>query len=170
MTIRLREEKSLEQNKEQKNQSNVEQIEEINKDEIQKNEEKTSTRKETREKQQKNKTRRRIVLAVLTIAMVVVYIIERGYYLEIKEIGENYVPIFWQNITSMGITAILNFIAVFSIMYTTTKQIKRGLKVFFEDEKKEMPKLPQKSIRRTICLNYIQNIHQQVINQKQLNI
>lgn len=142
----------MEQNKEQKNQSNVEQIEEINKDEIQKNEEKTSTRKETREKQQKNKTRRRIVLAVLTIAMVVVYIIERGYYLEIKEIGENYVPIFWQNITSMGITAILNFIAVFSIMYTTTKQIKRGLKVFFEDEKKEMPKLPQKSISFIVAI------------------
>lgn len=142
----------MEQNKEQKNQSNAEQIEEINKDEIQKNEEKINTRKEIREKQQKNKTRRRIVLAVLAIAMVVVYIIERGYYLEIKEIGENYVPIFWQNITSMGITAILNFIAVFSIMYTTTNQVKRGLKVFFEDEKKEMPKLPQKSISFIVAI------------------
>lgn len=97
-------------------------------------------------KQKKNKTRRRIVLAVLAIAMVIIYIIERGEYLEIKEIGEDYISIFWQNVKYMGITALVNFIAVFSIMYTTTTRVKRGLKIFFEDEKKEMPKLPQKSI------------------------
>ena len=65
---------------------------------------------------------------------------------EIKEIGENYISIFWQNFKYAGITAILNFMTVFAVMYSTTKKIKAGLKTFFEDEKKPMPKLPQKSI------------------------
>ncbi|MGN1328056.1 MAG: UPF0182 family protein, partial [Clostridia bacterium] len=115
-------------------------------------EETKNVKSENSTKQQKNKVRRRVVLAVLAVVLIIVYIIERGYYLEIKEIGENYVPIFWQNITSMGITAFLNFIAVFSIMYITTNQVKTGLKVFFEDEKKEMPKLPQKSISFIVAI------------------
>lgn len=94
----------------------------------------------------KSKTRKKLVLAVLAIALIVIYVIERGRYLEIKEIGENYISIFWQNFKYAGITAILNFMTVFTIMYSTTKKIKAGLKTFFEDEKKPMPKLPQKSI------------------------
>ena len=94
----------------------------------------------------KSKTRKKLVLAVLAIALIVIYVIERGRYLEIKEIGENYISIFWQNFKYAGITAILNFMTVFAVMYSTTKKIKAGLKTFFEDEKKPMPKLPQKSI------------------------
>lgn len=94
----------------------------------------------------KSKTRKKLVLAVLAIALIVIYVIERGRYLEIKEIGENYISIFWQNFKYAGITAILNFMTVFTIMYSTTKKIKAGLKTFFEDEKRPMPKLPQKSI------------------------
>ena len=94
----------------------------------------------------KSKKRKKLVLAVLAIALIVIYVIERGKYLEIKEIGENYISIFWQNFKYAGITAILNFMTVFTIMYSTTKKIKAGLKTFFEDEKKPMPKLPQKSI------------------------
>ena len=94
----------------------------------------------------KSKTRKKLVLAVLVIALIVIYVIERGRYLEIKEIGENYISIFWQNFKYAGITAILNFMTVFTIMYSTTKKIKAGLKTFFEDEKRPMPKLPQKSI------------------------
>lgn len=94
----------------------------------------------------KSKTRKKLVLAVLAIALIVIYVIERGRYLEIKEIGENYISIFWQNFKYAGIAAILNFMTVFAVMYSTTKKIKAGLKTFFEDEKKPMPKLPQKSI------------------------
>lgn len=102
--------------------------------------------KQSEQKNKQNKMRRRIVLCVLAIALIAIYIIERGEYLEIKEIGENYVSIFWKNIRYIAITAILNFGAVFTIMYTTTNRIKKGLKIFFDDEKKQMPKLPQKSI------------------------
>lgn len=93
-----------------------------------------------------NKVRKTIVTIVLILAAIILYIIERGQYLEIKEIGESYLPIFWQNFRNISITSILNFIIVFTIIYISTSKIKDGLKTFFEDEKKAMPKLPQKSI------------------------
>lgn len=121
--------------------------------EIKKDEETESTQQQNTEKEEerenkeiKKKTRRKLVLAVLLIAMIIIYIVERGEYLEIKEIGENYIPMFWQNIKYRGITAIVNFLVIFALTYFTTAKVKKGLKVFFEDEKKTMPKLPQKSI------------------------
>ena len=88
---------------------------------------------ETESTTKKRKTRKKLVLAVLAIAL-------------LKEIGENYISMFWQNMKYRGIAAVVNFLAIFTLTYTTTTKVKRGLKVFFEDEKKEMPKLPQKSI------------------------
>lgn len=98
------------------------------------------------ENKKQNKVRKTIVTIVLILAAIILYIIERGQYLEIKEIGENYLPIFWQNLRNISITAILNFLIVFTVIYISTSKIKDGLKTFFEDEKKAMPKLPQKSI------------------------
>lgn len=97
-------------------------------------------------KKGKNKLRRNLVLIVLAIAFIIMYVIQRGEYLEIKEIGGNYIPIFWQKFKNTAITFIVNFIIVFGLMYSTTTRIKKGLKTFFDDEKKEMPKLPHKSI------------------------
>ena len=85
----------------------------------------------------KKKTRRKIVFAVLIVATIIIYIIERGEFLEIKEIGENYVSMFWQNMKYRGITAVLNFLAIFTLTYNTTSRVKKGLKTFFEDEKKQ---------------------------------
>ena len=104
------------------------------------------------EKNKKSKTRRRIVIAVFILALIVMYIIERGNYLEIKEIGENYISIFWQNMQYITITAVVNFLIVFTLMYTTTSRVKQGLKTFFDDEKKPMPKLPQKSIAFIVAI------------------
>ena len=103
-------------------------------------------------KKAKNKIRRNLVLIVLAIALVIIYIIQRGEYLEIKEIGENYIPIFWQNFKNIVITFALNFLIVFGVMYITTSRVKEGLKSFFADEKKEMPKLPQKSIAFIVAI------------------
>ena len=116
-----------------------------------KNEEQTAQQakpanSETESTTKKRKTRKKLVLAVLAIALLIIYIVERGEFLEIKEIGENYISMFWQNMKYRGIAAVVNFLAIFALTYTTTTKVKRGLKVFFEDEKKEMPKLPQKSI------------------------
>ena len=104
------------------------------------------------EKAKKSKTRRRIVIAVFILALIIAYIVERGDYLEIKEIGENYISIFWQNMQYISITAIVNFLVVFTVMYTTTSRVKQGLKTFFDDENKPMPKLPQKSISFIVAI------------------
>lgn len=127
-----------------KEQSKAEEIKVTEKVENKEQNKKEETKTSERHKQ--NKIRKTIVTIVLILAAIILYIIERGQYLEIKEIGENYLPIFWQNLRNISITAILNFIIVFTVIYISTSKIKNGLKTFFEDEKKAMPKLPQKSI------------------------
>ena len=39
-----------------------------------------------------------------------------------------------------------NFVLLFILMYFSGRRIKKGLKIFFEQEKKEFPRLPNKSI------------------------
>jgi len=132
----------LKENK--KEQSKAEEIKVTEKVENKEQNKKEETK--TSENHKQNKIRKTIVTIVLILAAIILYIIERGQYLEIKEIGENYLPIFWQNLRNISITAILNFIIIFTVIYISTSKIKNGLKTFFEDEKKAMPKLPQKSI------------------------
>ena len=127
-----------------KKQSKTEEIKVTEKVENKEQDKKEEAKVNENEKQ--NKVRKTIVTIVLILAAIILYIIERGQYLEIKEIGENYLPIFWQNLRNISITAILNFLIVFTVIYISTSKIKDGLKTFFEDEKKAMPKLPQKSI------------------------
>ena len=70
----------------------------------------------------------------------------RGEYLQTLEIGKNYLSVFWQNTKyKLGI-GLLNFLVLYIATYITTRFIKKGLKKFFEDDKKQMPKLPNKSI------------------------
>lgn len=74
------------------------------------------------------------------------YISYRADYLEILEIGENYLSVL--NIKNeYKVKMILgNFLILFLIISITNRSIKKGLKAFFDDDKKEMPKLPNKSI------------------------
>lgn len=94
------------------------------------------------------KNKKRVVLVVAFLLLLAIYAIVslRGEYLQALEIGEEYVTVFKQNvkykITFIGI----NFVVLYIATYITTRFIKRGLKKFFDDEKKEMPKLPNKSI------------------------
>ena len=103
---------------------------------------------QTEEKQTKKKSKTRffIVLAVAIFAIIVGYIVFRGTYLEIMEIGENYINVFWQNIKYKGLALVINFVLIYSMIYITNTKIKKGLKEFFDQEKKEMPKLLNKSI------------------------
>ena len=94
----------------------------------------------------KSKTRFFIVLAVGLITLIIGYIVFRGTYLEIMEIGENYINVFWQNIKYKGLALVINFVLIYSMIYITNIKIKKGLKEFFDQEKKEMPKLLNKSI------------------------
>ena len=87
-----------------------------------------------------------IVLLFILLVAIVGYIIYRGEYLEILEIGENYLSIFWQNVNYTAIAFIINFIFLFCVIYINNTRIKNALKPFFDTEKKQMPKLPNKSI------------------------
>ena len=94
----------------------------------------------------KSKGRVILVVAFLIIFAIYMAISLRGEYLQTLEIGEKYLSVFWQNARYKLIIGVLNFILLYIATYITTRFIKRGLKKFFEDDKKEMPKLPNKSI------------------------
>lgn len=102
----------------------------------------------TEENQIEKKSKRRlfIVLAVALVTLIIGYIVFRGSYLEILEIGENYISVFWQNLQYKTIALVINFIVIYLMIYITNTKIKKGLKEFFDQEKKEMPRLVNKSI------------------------
>jgi len=94
----------------------------------------------------KSKLRAIIVVSFLVLFSIITYISFRADYLEILEIGIEYENIFWQNVKSKYSIIGINFVIVFLSIYVTNKLIKSGLKTFFTEEKKEIPKLPNKSI------------------------
>lgn len=97
---------------------------------------------------QKTKSKKRAILVIAFLIILAIYIAVtlRGEYLQTLEIGEQYVEAFKQNIKYKVGVALVNFAILYIATYITTKFIKRGLKKFFDDDKKEMPKLPNKSI------------------------
>ena len=108
--------------------------------------EKSSENVKTESKPIKKKSRMYLVLLFLALTAVVMYVIYRGNYLEILELGENYLPIFWRNIAYMSINFIVNFLVLFILIYLTNRKIKNGLKPFFDEEKRKMPKILNKSL------------------------
>lgn len=115
-----------------------EKVENINKEE-------TTINSKSR-KTVKNKKRKWIVLAFLLIAVIVGYAIYRGDYIETLELGEQYLSIFWQNVSYQFLTFGINFVVLFLLIYWTNRRIQKGLKPFFEEEKRKMPKMLNKSI------------------------
>lgn len=103
-------------------------------------------------KNRKFKRRTLFVLIVLAIFVICSFVINRADYLETLEIGEEYSEVFMQNMKYKRNIAILNFMFVFVISYVTNGFIKKGLKKFFEEDKKEMPKLPNKSLAFVMAL------------------
>ncbi len=100
----------------------------------------------------KSKKRFFIVISVAFIALIVAYVMFRGTYLETLEIGEKYITAFWQNIKYAAITVIINFGIIYFMFYITNIRIRNGLKEFFDQENKEMPKLLNKSISFIIAI------------------
>ena len=90
-----------------------------------------------------------IFLIIFTISM---YINIRGSYLEYKELGEGFISIFTTNLKYEYSVMIANFFFLYVILYSTGIGIKKGLKIFFDEEKKQMPKLPNKSISLVVSL------------------
>ncbi len=118
---------------------------EENKEEIQGEKRIVTTKK-------KNKMRLIIVLVVAIMFAIYSYVGYRAEYLEILEIGEEYVEVFNQNKIYLGYVTLINFIIVFMSIYITNIFIKKGLKKFFTQEGKEMPKLANKSIAFVLAI------------------
>ena len=92
-------------------------------------------------------TLRRILVTIfLIVCAIMTYINFRGSYLEYKELGENYLQTFLTKEKYYYGVLLINFVLVYIIMYFAGRKIKKGLKVFFEQENKEIPRLPNKSI------------------------
>lgn len=92
-------------------------------------------------------TLRRMMVLLFIIAFAVIgYINFRGSYLQYSELGENYLNTFLKKEKYQYIVTGINFVSIFIIMYFTGRRIKKGLRVFFEQEKKDAPRLPNKSI------------------------
>jgi hypothetical protein len=102
--------------------------------------------KENQKKNKKIRTRVILVLIVMVFLAICTYISYRGTYLETIEIGEGFKQVFNQNMFYKYVTTGVNFVILFVAFYFTNRGIKKGLKAFFDEEKKEMPKLPNKSI------------------------
>ena len=93
-----------------------------------------------------NKKRIILVIAFLILFAIYIGISLRGEYLRILEVGQNYLPVFKQNLKYKALVVSINFAILYITTYITTKFIHRGLKKFFNEDKKELPKLPNKSI------------------------
>ena len=92
--------------------------------------------------------KKRVILVLIFIVLVSLFMFVklRGEYLNILSIGENYIDVFTQTIKYQYMVFGINFAVLFFLIYFTTRFIKRGLKKFFEEDKIEMPKLPNKSV------------------------
>lgn len=112
-------------------------------------EEKANT-KEHKKKNGKSKLRMVLVVLFLLIFAGVCYVQLRGSYLEYLELGDKYLDIFNTNLKYRYAIMFSNFIILYIMIYFTNKGIKKGLKPFFEKEKRDVPKLPNKSLALVI--------------------
>ena len=92
------------------------------------------------------KTKVILVITFLILFISFICISYRVNFLEYLEIGPEFVEIFNNNYKYQISIILINFLIIFISMYITTKFIKKGLKKFFNEEKKEVPKLPNKSV------------------------
>lgn len=96
-----------------------------------------STEVKTESKHRKSKLRMFLVILFIAVFALVSYVFLKGSYLEYKELGENYIDVFWTNFNYKYCIMGINFLFLYIIMYLTNKGIKKGLKVFFDQEKKK---------------------------------
>lgn len=93
-----------------------------------------------------------LVIAFILIFTIATFVSVRGSYLEYKELGENYLEIFYTNLKYRYVIMVINFVVVFTLIYFTNRGIKKGIKPFLEQDKVQMPKLPNKSVALVIAV------------------
>lgn len=114
------------------------------------NTEETTKRKEKTKQNKKSKLRMGLVILFILIFAAVSYVQLRGSYLEYLELGKQYVSVFKTNLIYRYSIMAINFVILYFVIYFTNKGIKKGLKPFFDKEKRPMPKLLNKSLALVI--------------------
>jgi hypothetical protein len=109
-------------------------------------EEEKIVEKQVATKKTKINIRAIVVFIVLLLTASVTFVSNRAEYLKVKEIGENYVSIFFKNFYMKFGMFIISFLITYILVYINNKIIKKGMKYFFEEEQRKIPKLPNKSI------------------------
>ncbi len=96
----------------------------------------------------------RVIVVLLAIVVFAVgsYIAHRANYLNVISVGEEYETIFNQKADNRIRIFSVASISIFFYVLINTAFIKKGLKKFFEEEKKEFPKLPGKSVSLILAL------------------
>ena len=90
---------------------------------------------------------RRIIVGFFLILYAFIIIVStRSEYLQYKEIGTQYVSIFKKNIRTRYLVLGVCFVISYLIIYLSNLGLKKSLKDVFNREKKELPRLPNKSI------------------------
>ena len=132
--------------KEEKNKNNTNETVQV--EENKKTNEKANNKKE--QKRKNSKLRMMLVILFLLVFSGVSYVQLRGSYLEYLELGSQYVDIFKTNLIYRYSIMAINFVFLYIVIYFTNRGIKKGLKPFFEKEKRSMPKLLNKSLALVI--------------------
>jgi len=114
--------------------------------------EKNEVKKPTKDKKKKITFRSLLVIIAVAIFALIAVVTFRAEYLTMKEIGPEYLTVFEQNVKNKLYVGGTAFVISYIFVYISNKFIKKGLKSFFEDEKKAMPKLPNKSVAFVISL------------------
>lgn len=97
-------------------------------------------------KEKKLISRRLIVILFFIIYALIILISSRSDYLQYKEIGEQYVSIFFKNLKTKYLVFLVAFCCSYIAIFVSNKVTRKSLSKLFEKEKIEMPKLPNKSI------------------------
>ena len=93
-----------------------------------------------------------IVLAAIVVFALMMFINLKGEYLKYAEIGEKFVSVFEAKVKNEYNVFCISFILIFISIFITNKINKKGLAVFFKEEKKKMPKLLNKTLAFVIAL------------------
>ena len=132
--------------KEEKNKNNTNETVQV--EENKKTNEKANNKKE--QKRKNSKLRMMLVILFLLVFSGISYVQLRGSYLEYLELGSQYVDVFKTNLIYRYSIMAINFVFLYIVIYFTNRGIKKGLKPFFEKEKRPMPKLLNKSLALVI--------------------
>ena len=114
--------------------------------------EEVKTTKDNSNKKSKIALRTIVVLIAVAIFAIASFVTYRATYLNVISVGKEYETIFTQKYENKMRIFGISAIAIYFYILINTGFIKKGLKKFFEEEKKEFPKLPGKSTSLILAL------------------